>query len=191
MTDSSSCLALSISTTFLSSNETNWFDYWLGLCCFAIWFSVIELASSRCLTVPFSIRRSTLAASTGNILMQLLMSKDILFVCLSKLGRLLANPPTLIFYTFISVAWLLSLFYWSWDSFIFRSRPDACIRLKNFWACDLTYGLLRVPTYFLISFHFFPYRRRPSKNSLCSSSVHLPSLKSLRPASFRTIPSFS
>jgi len=49
---------------------------------------------------------------------------------------------------------------------------------KNFYACDLVYGHDLVLMYLYILFQFFPYSVRPSKNFLCSSSVHLPSLYS-------------
>lgn len=58
------------------------------------------------------------------------------------------------------------------------SKPDFYILRKNFWAWDRVYGHVLLPMYRYIEFQFLPYNFRPSKNFLCSSSVHFPELNS-------------
>lgn len=57
-------------------------------------------------------------------------------------------------------------------------RPDFCILRKNFYAWERVYGQVRLPMYRCIWFQFLPNNLSPSKNFLCSSSVHFPELKS-------------
>ena len=48
---------------------------------------------------------------------------------------------------------------------------------KNFWACDLAYVLVRVPTCCYTFLHSFPYNLRASRKRKCSSLVQRPCLK--------------
>jgi hypothetical protein len=84
---------------------------------------------------------------------------------------------------FLNDCFLLGLLLVSWDLLLsllsvevptLYKSPYFYIFLKNFCAWDLVCGHDLVPICFWIIFQFLPYLIKPSRNLVCSSSVHFP-----------------